>query len=187
MLLRALVLAAAIAAPAAAQDTVDNPVYASWAKFKPKTAVVLKSVATTSIMGNESKTETEITYTLTELTDEKAVIEMTSVTKVMGNEIKSPAIKLSHLKKVPKPAPAVPPEGQKAAPKPEEGTETVKVGGTEYKAKWMKVKSSANGNESESKTWTSDEIPGTMLKSETTITGTFSTKSVMEVIEVKKP
>jgi hypothetical protein len=184
MLLRMLCIVAVAAIAARAED---NPAYTSWAKVKAGTVVTYKTDSTTSIMGMENKTSSTLTYTLKELTDEKAVVELQTVTVIMGNEIKGPPIPLTHLKTAPKGTTTAPGAENVKTTKPEEGTETVKLGGTEYKSKWTKVKISVAGSDSESTTWSSDDVPGLLLKSETTAKGVVSSKTVTELVSVKKP
>ena len=173
------------AGPAVAQDTVPNPEFANWSKFKKGTSVTLKS--TSEVMGMTS--EVLITNTLLEAGADKLVIETASVAKVNNMEFKSPPVK----RDVPKAVPV--PKGLKkedaAAGKPpgtvEEGTETLKVGGVEVKAKWYKYTADVEKIKTEGKTWTSDDVPGMLVKSEITTSGTIATKTRMEVVEIKKP
>jgi hypothetical protein len=179
--------AVVLALPAAAQDeTIPNPLYTNWAKFKPGTEVVLKSTSVTKVAGQETKSESTIAYALKELTDEKAVVEMVSASNVNGTDIKTPPFAMTFTKTIKK-APAAPPAGTAAQAKPEEGTETLKIAGGEYKAKWTKVKTSVAGTESVTTTWYSDDVPGTTLKNESVITGPVSTTVSMELVSIKKP
>jgi hypothetical protein len=183
--LAAVVLLAAVHGPAAAQDTIPNPEFASWSKFKKGTTVTLKS--TSEVMGMTS--EVLIINTLLETGGDKLVIESTSVAKVNNMEFKSPPMKRDVTKTV------TVPKGLKkeeiAAGKPpgtvEEGTETLKVAGVEVKTKWYKYSADVNGIKSEGKTWMSDDIPGMLVKSEITTSGVLATKTKMEVTEFKKP
>ena len=43
------------------------------------------------------------------------------------------------------------------------------------------------GTKSESKVWLSDEVPGSMVKMETTVTGTIASTIKVEMVEFKKP
>ena len=180
----AAVLALA-AGPAAAQDTIDNPEFASWSKFKKGTSVTLKS--TSEVMG--MTTEVLLTTTLVETGADKLVVETATVAKVNGMEFKTPGMKRDVTKTL------TLPKGVKkeevAAGKPpgslEEGTETLKVAGTEVKTKWYKFTAEVDKTKTEGKTWMSDDVPGRLVKSETNTTGAFAVKSRMELIEIKKP
>jgi hypothetical protein len=175
----------ALAGHAAAQDTIDNPEFANWSKFKKGTSVTLKS--TSEVMG--MATEVLLTTTLVEAGADKLVIETATVTKVNGMEFKMPGMKRDVTKTL------TLPKGLKkeevAAGKPpgtlEEGAETLKVAGTEVKTKWYKYTAEVDKTKTEGKTWMSDDVPGRVVKSETNTTGAFAFKSRMELVEIKKP
>jgi len=57
----------------------------------------------------------------------------------------------------------------------------------EYKTKWFEYTNEAAGNKTEAKMWTSDDVPGMMVKMESKTTGTVAATVKMEVVEVKKP
>jgi hypothetical protein len=172
---------------AAGQETIANPEFADWSKFKKGTSVTVKVVTDAGGM----KTEAVITNTLVETGPDKLVLETTSTTKAGGMEIKAPAIKRDVPKTITIPAGVkkedLPGKDGKPPGTFEEGTETVKVAGVEYKAKWYKSKVEMAGNKFESKTWLSDEVPGRFLKGEATSTGAFASTNKMEVTEIKKP
>src|SRR5262249_30282313 len=75
-------LLALTAGRTAAQETVDNPEYATWSKFKPGTSVTYKSTTTAAGM----MTEATMTITLVEVATDKVVLETSGVTKAMGME-----------------------------------------------------------------------------------------------------
>ncbi len=173
-----------VASPGLTQEKIDNPEFASWAKFKPGTSITLK---TSNAMG-QIKSETAITTTLLEVADEKLVVEMTVVSSVNGMEFKSPPTKREVPKSVTLPAGTPKPDpNKKAEGLVEEGTETLKISGMDVKAKCFKIKSKVNGIEVESKSWISDDVPGGLVKSETTTTGAMPTMLKMELTEFKKP
>jgi hypothetical protein len=167
-----------------AQDKIDNPEYASWSKFKAGASTTLR----TSIATDQVKSETVITTTLVEVGGDKLVLETAVTSKANGMEFKAPPTKRDVPKSIvlpagaPKPDPAKKPEGQV-----EEGTEEVKVGGATVKAKWIKNKVKLGEVETESKTWFSDEVPGGLVKSETTTRGPNAATIKMELVEFKKP
>ena len=170
---------------AAAQDKVDNPEFANWSKFKKGTSVTLKVISTF----NNMSTESTITSTMVEVGADKLVIEMTSVVKSGAMEFKSEPVKRDVSKTV-----TLPKEFKKedfAKGKPpgtyEEGTETLKVGGMDVKTKWYKYKADVDGIKTEAKMWTSEDVPGLMVKSEMTTSGAVATTTKMEITEIKKP
>jgi hypothetical protein len=179
----AAVASLALAACPAFAETIDNPEFAMWQKHKKGTSITLKT--TSSAEGVDS--ETTMTTTLLEVGADKVVVETSVVSKFNGMEFKTPPTKRDVEKTLELP------EGFKKedfqGPKPkgtyEEGTETVKVGAGEFKAKWYKYRIEIAGQKTEAKMWISDEVPGTMLKLETTTTGGGSSKT--ELLAFKKP
>src|SRR5262245_29066574 len=177
----ALFAAVVVSGPAWA-DTMDNPTYASWAKMKKGSSVTLKMTA--EVAGQ--KTESTMTTTLVDLTADVATTEMVTVTKAGGQEFKSEPIKVENKKVV-----ELPPGKKKADfDKPEgfvdQGEETLKIGGKEYKTKWMKVKNAKDGSEYEAKTWSCDDVPGTLVKMETKSSGGgIKATTLLELVEIK--
>jgi len=175
---------AALAGSAVGQETIDNPEFASWSKFKSGTSVTLKNTTTTK----DATLETVIITKLIEAGSDKLVLELTVISNINGMEFKQPPTKRDVAKTITLP---------KGTPKPdptkkldatiEEGMETVKVAGGEFKAKWYKSKFEAGGSKIETKAWTSEDVPGGLVKSETTTTGVNAATIKMEVTELKKP
>jgi hypothetical protein len=130
-----------------------------------------------------------MTTTLIETGDEKLVVETTSVANVAGMVIKSPPFKRDVQKTVmvTKGLKKEDVQGGKPPGTTEEGTETLKIAGTEVKTKWYKFKSDVGGTKTESKMWTSDEVPGMMVKMEASSAGAVATTTKMELVEIKKP
>lgn len=183
-LTRLIALAAVLVVPgtAAAQETMDNSEFTSWSKFKKGTSVTLKMITE----AGKVSFETTITTTLVEHGADKLVLETESVSKIDGKEFKAPAMKRDVPKTVT--VPKVPKVDKKVEqPKPEEGTETLKVAGTEVKTKWYKYTFEGKGTKTESQIWSSDEVPGGMVKTVTKSTGASTSSSTMEVIAFKKP
>src|SRR5262245_4411192 len=92
----ASVVIALAAGPAPGQETVDNPEFASWSKFKPGTSVTFKSSTTANGMASE----VTMTITLVEVGADKVVLETSGVTKAMGMEFKLPASKRDSTKTI---------------------------------------------------------------------------------------
>jgi hypothetical protein len=178
-------LLALVVGAARAQEKVDNPEFAAWSKFKKGTSVTVR----TSTTAEGKTTEVTITNTLVEAGPDALTIETVATSKVDGKEIKNPAIKREVPKTftLPAGAPKPPPPGQKPEGTVEEGTETLKVGGAEYKTKWYKTKNTIEGTTIEGKVWVSDDVPGGLVKAESTATGKLAFTSKLEVVEVKKP
>jgi hypothetical protein len=184
----ATVAVLALAAGAArADEMVPNPEFANWSKFKKGTSVTMKTTTT----GSGVTSELRSTSTLIEVGAEKVVVEYTSVTMVNGMELKLPATtreipktiaKAKDARKDEKDDPNTPKEVAS-----EEGTETLKVLGQEFKTKWRSNKVKVAGTTSDSKVWLCDDVPGMMVKMESTVTGAVASTLKMELIEFKKP
>ncbi len=165
-------------------DTMDNPLYASWAKAKKGTVVTTKQ--TSEVAGQ--KAETTTIYKLTELTADVATVEVVSITKAGGQEVKSEPFKMENKKTIDLPPGKKKEDIEKTEGQVDQGTETLKIGGKEYKTKWVKIKLNKNGIDIESKNWVSDDVPGMVVKLETKTSGMgFSSLTTMEVTEIKLP
>jgi hypothetical protein len=99
------------------------------------------------------------------LTPEKAVVEQKSSMTMAGNKMDMPATKTDVPAKIEKPAAVAAGDMPKADVK--ESTEEVDVAGTKYKCKVVESKAETM----QSKTWTCAEVPGQLVKSETTMGG----------------
>ncbi len=149
-------------------EQIDNPEYQLWAKFTVGAYVKMKS---TMDMG-EMKTEAETTTTLKSLTAEKAVIAMSGVQVVSGQRVEMPETTRDVPAKIDKPE--LPPQDPKAeAPKVEtkQGEEKVDIAGAKVKCNWVETSFEMSGQKTVSKAWTSNEVPGSIVKQETNSQG----------------
>ena len=148
-------LAASAVAPGASAESIDSPIYKSWARHKVGTTIT--HVSATEARGQ--RIETTTTYQLLELTDEQAVIKSTVVSDATGTKVEqSPTtsrvkrefILLSGVKKeeIGKPRGVL-----------KEGEETLSVAGRPYKAHWCDTKGRTEVGETFTRTWFSDEVP----------------------------
>ncbi len=160
---------------------VDNPTYKHWAQFKPGAYATMK--ATTTAMG--IKSEMTMTTTLKKVTAEKVVIEITAVTKSMGQEMKLPPqaqdipAKIEEVKAK---------ELQNPKGKVKEGTETLTVCGKKIETKWVEIKATEKELTIISKIWTSDEVPGQVVKMSSKTEGQIksTTDSQVSKFDAKK-
>ncbi|MCI0704408.1 MAG: hypothetical protein L0241_25400 [Planctomycetia bacterium] len=156
---------AVLNAPALAQETVDNPQYQEWAKWKEGAFVTIKSES--SVDGKVQVVTTQ-TQTLKKLTAEKAVVEITGVTEAAGQTIKAPPVTFDFVAKLPKvkvDPKGIPEPDPKAVPKFKEtkGREALTINGKKVECEWIQIEFDGFS----SKTWMSNQIPGRMVKSET--------------------
>jgi hypothetical protein len=171
--------------PLQAQELVENPEFLSWSKFKKGTSLVVKSTTST----DKETSEVIITSILIDAGPEKVVVQNFSVVKTKDKDYKLEPVKREILRLTPLP------KGMSkedfAAGKPpgttEEGTETLKIGGQELKAKWYKYNAEEARTKINARKWFSPEIPGNIVKSEMTTTGDFASTIKLEVVELKKP
>ena len=174
-----LVLTALALPTAVAAETVDNPVYVSWAKFGVGTQAVYRSVSDAA----GQKTESTVTYKLAEKTPEKAVIEMSTTMTVGGQKIETPVTKMEQVAKIEK---VEPPQTEAKPADVKSAEEKVKTGGGEFACKVTEVKLDANGMEGVSKTWMSDEVPGMLVKSSTTTVKPVAAETTIELLSLDK-
>lgn len=176
LLVLALLVATATLAHA---EKMDNPEYLNWKQFKPGAWVKLETL--TTIAGTETRTVT--TTTLKKVTDEKAVVSSQTTLFVMGNEMKQPA----EDKEIPATfdRPEVPAGTDEPDLEIEEGEETLTVGGKEIACTWVKSTVKMGGNTIVSKVWSSDAVPGSMVKMESTTGGPMKAVTTMTVTEFK--
>lgn len=177
-----VVLASAAVALAAPRTAATNPVYKSWAGFEEGAAVTYRSVTEA---GGE-RTEERLAYTLVDLTKEKAVVERVVTQTVDGREVVNPAQRLENARTFTLPPGIDPKKFGKPEGLLESGEETVTVDGKEYRARKEKTKGRVEAGDVFTETWSSDEVPGGLLKSVSEVPSQRST-TVVELIELKIP
>ena len=158
---------------ARADDMIANPAYESWAKTKAGS--VVKYSQASEAMG--SKSSGEMTQTLTEITPDAAKVEVKMTMTVAGNKMDMPASTLTIAAKIAKPAS----DAAAKMPKVEEAKdkEDVKVGDKTYSCKVSTVTSESNGMKTSAKTWTCTDVPGGLVKTQTSTTGAMTATSMM--------
>jgi hypothetical protein len=156
----------ALAAPAVAAD-VENPGYKMWAKYKPGTMVKQKMVT----KGGPAESEMEMTQTLKEVKPEKAVVSVATSMVAMGTKMDMPAQNQDIPAKISDTDAAAADPSKKPDAKVTTGEETIKVAGKDIKCKWTEITFKQDDTTIVSKSWTSDEIPGTNAKSQTSFKG----------------
>ncbi|MGD0461058.1 MAG: hypothetical protein ABSB74_01085 [Tepidisphaeraceae bacterium] len=165
-----------VAIAQADDDMIDNPAYQSWAKYKPGTWV--KYQTDSEAMGSKNTIIT--TQTLKDLTPDKATVEILSSMSVSGNKMDMPPQLQEITAKIKRP-PAPPANSE--APKTEQGTEDLKVGDKTYSCKWTKVTNEQNGMKITAKTWTCDDVPGLVVKMESSTSGSMTATNTMALVE----
>lgn len=178
----AVTFALAFLAASAFAEQMDNPQYKQWAAYKPGTWVTMKTVSDTA--GN--KMEMQATTKLMEVTAEKAVLEVSQKMKVAGNDMDMPAQKMEVPAKIEKPV--TPENTQKPDVKTTEGSEELTVAGQKCKCKTTESTMKMGDTTTVSKTWTCDDVPGTIVKMQSKSEGAAASNMTMEVtgMEIKK-
>jgi hypothetical protein len=148
-----------------------------WGGFKVGSFVKTKTTVSAQMMGRTTDTTTEMKTTLAELTADKAVLDIE--TTVMGNTTKT---------RTEVPLTSAVQTGTTAvsqAQNPTTGTDTVVVAGKSLDCKTMEVEIDSGGSKVKTKTWTSDQIPGFLVKSISTSTGAMTSTTTMEAVDFK--
>lgn len=160
-------------------EQVENPEYVGWAKYKVGTTAVWKTVTTEG----DSKKESITTKKLIELTDDKAVIEQTTLSKKGGDGT-------AKIKKVIVPR-LVSQSKAKQFTNPgsfkDDGTESVELAGKTFDARWITSQRKGDEGDSITRVWLSDSAPGGLLKKETKAGGETGKTTTMELVELKTP
>lgn len=175
----ALVMLVGIRSVVASGPAEAMSLYANWAQFKPGTFVTYKTNSEMSGM----KTQSDLTYKLKDVTQEKVVLEVKTVTEVMGNKIESPASTME-IPKAGQASVAIPgvPAGNAQA---ETKKETLKVKDTDIEANVVTSEVENGGNKTKATVWVSNTFPGLTLKSVVKIAGAASTTTEMTVVDFK--
>jgi hypothetical protein len=164
-----------------AEDLVDNPLYASWAKLKPGSSITMSM--NTNAMGQEVKSE--LTQKLAEVTPDQLIIETINKMQVMGQERVMGPTKVTIKAKVPKDQADRTrlPQGMKGQTK-ELADEMVEAAGKSYNCKVMEFTGEVQGTTAKGKIWRSDEVPGGMVKTEVNTEGAMVSTSTSKLVAI---
>ncbi len=163
-----------------AADMVDNPAYTKWAKFKVGTYVKYKK----TVEAAGINTESEIIKTLVEVSPSKVVVETVENIIVSGKVVADSKTIFDCPAQIKKIVATVGIE-QKVTPvaKPQKGEEEIEVAGVMIKCKTMKVSMENDGVNDGFITWTNEDIPEFLVKSESTMSKPTVIRTVMVLIE----
>lgn len=162
-------------------EMVDNPMYQHWARFKPGSYVTVKCTTKTGNFANES----EQTYTLKEITPQKAVLETKMTVIAGGNRTAMPTSTMDIPARVEK-GKAVATTDVKANGKViGQGEEVMTIKDKKVKVKWIKSVADVSGTKSEVTVWTSDDIPNMTAKSVNNTSGKSSMTMEQIVIDFR--
>lgn len=176
------ILATTQLATLAAGESIDSPVYKSWAGHPVGTSITHVSV--TEARGKTLETITR--YKLLDLTKDKAVVETSTISDATGAKVES-APSRREIKREFFLLPGVKKESVgKPAGILKEGEETIRVADRDFKARWYDTKGRVEVGETFTRTWYSDEVPQKILKSETRVPAGGLTTTVT-LTEIKTP
>lgn len=165
-----------------ADDMIDNPAYQQWAKFNKGTSVTHTTESTS--MNNTTTMTT--TSTLSDLTPDKATVQVMPSVMVNGNKVDMPAQIQDIPAKIKKPADST--GAQPAdAPKTDSSKEDVQAIGKTFSCTKTTVTTDQNGMTSKATTWTCDDVPGGVVKMEAEVSGAVqsTTKMNLTAMDVK--
>lgn len=164
-----MTLSQVIAPPATTapgQALVDNPQYQNWAKYKVGSMQKTSMTQSIKAEGQDMNNTGSITFTLKELTPDKAVVEMVQEISIGGQSTTVPTRMMEFKAKVPVTATQpVAPEGGKVT-RTGSGDEELTVGGKKYMCHWEEWQMESPEGKMTSKVWTSKDVPGGVVKTE---------------------
>ena len=162
-----------------------------WANFKPGSYSKLKTTSNTDAAGMTIQTVTVMKQTLKEISPTEATVTMEteSSTVLNGKETKMP-VSTTEMK-VPLVAASPAPEVVKAVASAQASvntnvstsTETLTVAGKALKCTVSNASVEAGGMKTVTKQWVSDDVPGAMVKSESSTSGASKSSMTMELLE----
>ncbi len=178
-----LLIATTITKPTWSQrEQVENPLYRNWKHFEPGTSVTYRALTES----DDGDSEVTTTYFLKERTEEKIVIELKTLAKLEGQVIDNPPQRLENRRFFNLPPGISKEEFGKPKGVLEEGEETVELVGQTFETKWFRARTTGDDGETFTKSWTSDKVPGRLIKSVSETPKTNTTTTV-ELIEIKTP
>lgn len=163
-------------------DQVENPAYKAWAKF----AVGSSATLTMKTEAAGQTTTVQSKQTLSSLDDAKAVIQVETSMVFNGQTINTPAQKIEIQKTVDTSAAGA---GQKNIdPKALENAteESVTVPAGTFKAKVIESTFSQAGSNFKSKVWYTEDVPGGVVKMESSSDGAVKSTVSSELAAVEK-
>jgi hypothetical protein len=170
------------AAARADDDLVANPDYLAWSKFGVGTSVTF--AADTNMMGNAYTATT--TTTLSAVTSDRVTLRVETTLLVNGKPTSLPPQTSDIPARVKKPSASAGVQPADA-PQTQTSSEDVSALGRKFVCKKTKVTTVADGLTNWTSTWTSDEVPGGLVKTDSETTGaeTATIKTILTAIDVK--
>jgi hypothetical protein len=140
-----------------------------WASFNPGSWVKIKSTTVNEVAGKQETNVLETKITLLEKTADKVVLETEITVKGQTTKTRSEMPLKGY-------SDAVPPGVMVL----NRGSETIVIGGNAVPCKTMETSMDAMGTKILSKTWSSEKVPGSLVKSVNSTTGSQTTAEVVD-------
>lgn len=167
------------APPPPVGERIEHPSYKLWGRF-PVGASVTQTTTTRQI-DKPDKTVTTIVFTLKAKTDDALVVESQATTAYAdGREQANPAEEFTYARWI------APPPGVKKEERPAAPLEDVTVLGRTFACRKTEVKNPTDAGEMRTETWSSDAMPGGLVKS-VSVVPKVNVTSTVEVTELKLP
>ena len=158
---------------------VDSPDFKNWSKFKVGTYVTV--ISTTEADGKKS--ESKMWYTLKTVGEDTLTVE-NETAQPENVKVKTPPVSRDFPKTIEADAKSI--DSVKAG-KPsgttEEGSETIKVGGTEFKCTWYKFRINTTSGPISAQLWVNDDVPGRMVRVKTVSRQATTVAEVTEIVK----
>lgn len=165
------------------QTTIDNPVYKNWNKFPVGTSVSYRSTTTSEGFRNVQ----EYTLELKAKGPDRITIEKRlSVIDSNGIRMNYPAMTSENPRQYKLSKGATPPSEQNQPGLKGEGEEELEIIDRKIKTRWFKATTKVEAGEMDTQSWSSDEVPGGLVKAINATPATGSVNTV-EIIGLKIP
>jgi len=176
--------ACAVPSSASPEPMVANPQYATWAKHKLGTSIVLQ----TSTTSGGASMNAQIVETLAELTRDQVVIEVQAkIDGLSESGIAAPTQRITIKAKVAKSEidQLMLPDGTNGQIAPA-GSETISAAGKNYRCNVYDFSATQSGMNFKGKLWRSDDVPGGVVKTNMTFDGKQSGESSLQLTAIRR-
>lgn len=176
-------------------ELTDNPAYQAWAGYKPGTFVTHDNVTEYTMEGAPTANKMTMTRTtkLVELTADKAVVETSSSVQTPMGKQQSPMHKMEIPAKISKEKAdlpmGIPAEASVEIKDMKKGTDTIEVKGEKLETTTQEftavVKQGEQEITSHAKVWSTNKVPGGLVKMETNVDKPIKVSNTMNVTDYK--
>jgi hypothetical protein len=168
-----------MSASACRADPVPNPEYAHWVKFKVGTVLITHTV---TLLNGRIANETDTTTKLVSKAADKLVVQIQLNIAVLGHRPQAGQVTTQDIPATVENsvnAPVISPDDAKKKP------ERLRVNGTVYKAHEVDTDVTAIGVTIHAKTWWCDDVPGGVVKMDSTTEGQAATETHTQIVSFR--